>query len=79
MYAIRSYYVLLWGVFLVRRSKVKAILDDLDEQVGKVELKRAEALSRQEELAERFTAFALPSSPVEMVKLQQLCRRHVEA
>ncbi len=71
--------VLLWGVFLVRRSKAKVILDDLDEQVGKVELKRTEALSRQEELAERFTAFDLPSSPVEMVKLQQLCRRHVEA
>ena len=72
-------FALVWGIFLVRRSKAQAILDDLDEQIGRVELKRAEALSRQEELAERFAALNLPSSPVEMVKLQQLCQRHAEA
>ncbi len=70
--------VLAWGIFLVRRSKANGVIADFDEQIAKVELKRAEALARQEELAERFAAYDLPSAPVEMVKLQQLCQRHAD-
>ncbi len=68
--------VLSWGIFLVRRGKAKGIIANFDEQIAKVELRRADALARQEELAERFAAYDLPSVPVEMVKLQQLCQRH---
>ena len=68
-----------WGLFLARRSKANGIIADFDGQIAKVELKRADALARQEELAERFAAYDLPSTPVEMVKLQQLCQRHADA
>jgi hypothetical protein len=68
--------VLVWGIFLVRRSKATGVVADLDRQIGQMDLKKADALARQEELAERFAAFDLPSVPVEMVKLQQLCQRN---
>jgi hypothetical protein len=48
----------------------------LDREIQAVELKRSAALVRQNELAEAFEASGLPSAPVEMVKLQQLCRRN---
>lgn len=71
--------VVAWGTYLVRRSKANGIVADFDKQIAMVELKRADALARQEELAERFAAYDLPSTPVEMVKLQQLCLRHGDA
>lgn len=70
--------LLVWGVFLVRLSRARAELNALEQELQTVELKRAEALSRQNELAEQFEAFGLPSAPVEMVKLQQLYRRNEE-
>jgi hypothetical protein len=68
--------VTVWSIYLVRRRKARAILHGLEDELHKVEAKRADALARQEGLAERFAAFDLPSTPVEMVKLQQLCARH---
>jgi uncharacterized protein YhaN len=48
----------------------------LDREIQAAESKRAQVLARQSELAERFEALGLPSTPVEMVKLQQLCQRN---
>lgn len=70
--------LLAWGVFLVRRSRASAELNALEQELQAVEAKRAEALARQADLAEQFEAFGLPSTPVEMVKLQQLYRRNEE-
>jgi hypothetical protein len=70
--------LLVWGVYLVRLSRARAVRDALDQEVSAVEARRAEALVRQGELAEQFEAYGLPSTPVEMVKLQQACRRNQE-
>lgn len=67
-----------WIIYLVRLGRAKAVCRDLDQELELVEARRAEALSRQQELAERFESFGLPSAPVEMVKLQQACRRNQE-
>lgn len=67
-----------WTVFLTRLSRIKVLIADLDRQIGLVEGRRETALGRQAELAERFEAHGLPSAPVEMVKLEQLCRRNEE-
>jgi hypothetical protein len=68
--------LLAWILFLVRLKGARGVRADLDREIQGVESKRAAALARQAELAERFEALGLPSAPVEMVKLQQLCRRH---
>jgi hypothetical protein len=70
--------LLVWGVYLVRLSRARAARDGLDQELQGVETKRADALSRQSDLAEQFEAYGLSSTPVEMVKLQQLCRRNEE-
>jgi len=70
--------LLVWGTFLARRNRARGVRDGLDREMLALEAKRQEALARQAELAERFEALGLPSSPVEMVKLQQLCQRHQE-
>jgi len=67
-----------WGIYLVRLNRARTERDLLEQQIQAVEIKRNDALSRQGELAERFEAYGLPSAPVEMVKLQQLCRRNEE-
>lgn len=67
-----------WGIYLVRAQRARAVRAGLDQELAAVEVRREAALARQKELAERFEAFELPSTPVEMVKLQQLCRRHQE-
>jgi hypothetical protein len=67
-----------WGSYLLGLHRARTTLAGLDKELRAVEAKRADALDRQHELAERFEACGLPSAPVEMVKLQQLCRRHEE-
>ncbi len=71
-----SLLLLAWGVFLARLLRVRSARTELDHQIRTVESRRATALQRQGALAERFEALGLPSAPVEMVKLQQLCQRH---
>lgn len=68
--------LLIWGIFLVRLNRARTERDLLDQQLQAVEIRRADALSRQSELAEQFEFCSLPSVPVEMVKLEQLCRRN---
>ncbi|MCM2263630.1 MAG: AAA family ATPase [Desulfuromonadales bacterium] len=68
--------LVVWGFFIVRLNRARTERDLLDQQIQAVEIKRADALSRQNELAEQFETYGLPSAPVEMVKLQQLCRRN---
>lgn len=68
--------LVVWSVFLVRLNRARTARDLLDQQIQAVEIRRADALSRQEELAHQFEFFGLPSSPVEMVKLQQQWRRN---
>lgn len=68
--------LLAWLVFLVRFHRLRTVRDGLDQELLALESKREDALSRQAGLAERFEAYGLPSVPVEMVKLQQLCRRN---
>lgn len=68
--------LLAWGLFLVRLQQARKVRSGLDREIEALETKRAEALTRQTELAERFESGGLPSSPVDMVKLQQLCQRH---
>jgi hypothetical protein len=70
--------LLAWGLYLVRLRRARGVRAGLDRDIQGVESKREAALARQAELAERFEALGLPSAPVEMVKLQQLCRRHQE-
>lgn len=70
--------LLAWGIYLTRRRRASAELNALEQELQAVEAKRAEALARQNDLAEQFEAFGLPSTPVEMVKLQQLYRRNEE-
>lgn len=70
--------LLVWGTYLVRLSRARAVRDGLDQELGVAEAKRSEALTRQSELAEQFEAYRLPSAPVEMVKLQQAWRRNEE-
>jgi hypothetical protein len=70
--------LLIWGIFLVRLNRSRTERDLLDQQLQAVEIKRADALSRQGELAEQFEFCGLPSVPVEMVKLEQLYRRNEE-
>jgi len=67
-----------WAYYLWRLQRARAVLAGLDQEAQVVEAKRADALARQHALAERFEAYGLPSAPVEMVKLQQLCRRNEE-
>lgn len=68
--------LVVWGIFLVRLNRARTARDLLEQQIQAVEIRRADALSRQNELAEQFESYGLPSVPVEMVKLQQLCRRN---
>ncbi len=68
--------LLCWGVFLVRLNRVRGTRAGLDREIGEIEQRRSAALTRQSALAERFVAAGLPSTPVEMVKLQQLCQRN---
>jgi hypothetical protein len=68
--------LLAWGLYLVRLKRARAVRAGLDRDIQAVEIKREAALARQAELAERFEALGLPSAPVDMVKLQQLCQRH---
>jgi hypothetical protein len=68
--------LLTWAIFLVRLNRARGVRTGLDHEILAVETKRNAALARQAELAEQFEAAALPSAPVEMVKLQQLCRRN---
>lgn len=70
--------LLMWGVFLVRLNRGRTERDLLEQQIQAVEIKRADALTRQADLAEQFESYGLPSVPVEMVKLEQLCRRNGE-
>jgi hypothetical protein len=67
-----------WGYYLLRLLRARAVLAGLEQELQLVEAKRADALARQQTLAERFEGYGLPSAPVEMVKLQQLCRRNEE-
>jgi uncharacterized protein YhaN len=67
-----------WGYYLLRLKRARAVLAGLEQELQVVESQRADALARQHDLAERFEAYGLPSAPVEMVKLQQLCRRNEE-
>lgn len=71
-----SMLLLVWGVFLVRLSRARKDRDLLDQQLQAVEVRRADALVRQGELAEQFEFRGLPSAPVEMVKLEQVYRRN---
>lgn len=66
------------GYSLFRLRSAGQILARLDQELQLLENRRGEALLRQKELADRFEEFGLPSSPVDMVKLQQLCRRNEE-
>lgn len=69
----------LWLAFTLFRLRAAShTLARLDKELQLVENRRGDALLRQRELADRFESFGLPSSPVEMVKLQQLCRRNEE-
>ncbi|TLM67884.1 MAG: hypothetical protein FDZ69_03560 [Deltaproteobacteria bacterium] len=68
--------LIIWGVFLVRLNRARGERDLLDQQLQGVEIRRADALARQSELAEQFEFCGLPSAPVEMVKLEQLYRRN---
>jgi hypothetical protein len=70
--------LLIWSVCLVRLSRARTVRNGLDQELQALEVKRADALARQSELAEQFEAYGLPSAPVEMVKLQQACSRNVE-
>lgn len=68
--------LLTWSLYLVRLKRARGVRAGLDRDIQAVEIKREAALARQAELAERFEALGLPSAPVDMVKLQQLCQRH---
>lgn len=68
--------VVIWTIYLVRLNRARTARDLLDQQIQAVEIRRADALMRQNELAEQFEFYGLPSAPVEMVKLQQLWRRN---
>jgi hypothetical protein len=70
--------VLVWGYYLLRLQRARAVLAGLEQELQLVEAQRADALARQHALAEQFEAYGLPSAPIEMVKLQQLCRRNEE-
>ena len=70
--------LLVWAWYLLKLTQTRSVLAGLDQELQAVESKRADALARQHELAEQFEACGLPSAPVEMVKLQQLCRRNEE-
>ena len=70
--------LLAWGIFLVRFNRARAERDGLDQELRQVEQKRADALARQAALAEQFESYGLSSTPVEMVKLQQVYRRNEE-
>jgi hypothetical protein len=67
-----------WGYYLLRLQRARTVLAGLEKELQLVEAKRTDALTRQHTLAERFEAYGLPSAPIEMVKLQQLCRRNEE-
>lgn len=67
-----------WGFYLLRWLRARGVRAGLEQELQVVEAKRADALARQHALAERFEGYGLPSAPVEMVKLQQLCRRNAE-
>jgi len=70
--------LLFWANHLLRWQRARTVLASLDKELQAVELRRDAALARQHQLAEQFEAHGLPSAPVDMVKLQQLFRRHQE-
>lgn len=65
-----------WGWCLWRSLKSRRTRADLKQQKHQLEQARAATLAQQADLSERCEALGLPSTAVDLVRLQQLADRH---
>ncbi len=63
-----------WGG--VRQTARKKAQADCQKQRGRLDQKKYAAQARQAELSERCEALGLPSSPIDLVRLQKLVAKH---
>lgn len=68
--------VVVWGVFLRRLFKVNAARSAVQARIDQLGMQRAEVQNALAELEETFRHLNLPSSAIEMVKMEKNLDRH---